>query len=277
MNQEFIKWNPDPEIINLFGFSLRYYGILFASGIFISYLFLKRIFHKEDIAIENLEKLATYSVFGIIIGARLVHCIFYDPMYYLENPLEIILPIQYLPNGEFELTGYRGLASHGGVLGLIVALVLYTKKTGQPILHTIDLMAIVAPIGGFFIRMGNLMNSEIIGKPTNIAWAFIFERVDNIPRHPTQIYEGLSYLIISFILFQLYKPQKNQSGFLFGMSLILVFTARFFIEFVKEHQVDYESQMILDMGQVLSIPYILIGIGFIIYSKSKKSTTPNNG
>ncbi|MEN8138906.1 MAG: prolipoprotein diacylglyceryl transferase [Bacteroidota bacterium] len=266
MAQEFINWNPNPEIINFFGISIRYYGLLFVSGLIISYFILKRIFENEHIPIEALEKLATYSILGILIGARLIHCIFYDPTYYLNNPIEIFLPIQILPGGEIEFTGYRGLASHGGVLGLIIALILYSKKTKQSIIKTIDLIAIVAPIGGFFIRMANLMNSEIIGKPSTLPWSFIFERVDYIPRHPTQIYEGLSYLLISFILFRLYKLKEYRKGYLFGMSLILVFTARFFIEFVKEHQVDYESQMILDMGQILSIPYILIGIGFVISS-----------
>lgn len=277
MIENYINWNPDPEIINVFGFSLRYYGLLFVSGLIVSYLILKKIFDKENIPIENLEKLSTYSVLGILIGARLVHCIFYDPMYYIEKPLEIFLPIQILPNGNFEFTGYRGLASHGGVLGLIIALIIYSRKTKQSILQTVDLIAIVAPIGGFFIRMANLMNSEIIGKPSTLSWAFIFERVDNIPRHPTQIYEGLSYVLISLILYYLYLSRIYKKGYLFGMSLILVFTARFFIEFVKEHQVDYESQMILDMGQVLSIPYILIGIGFVIYSKKtyEKAHTPN--
>lgn len=271
MNPEFINWNPNPEIIKIFGFSIRYYSLLFATGLITSFLILKRIFRQENIPIENLEKLATYSVIGILVGARLVHCIFYDPSHYIENPLEIILPIQTLPNGEITFTGYRGLASHGGVLGLVIGLIIYTRKTKQSLLLTIDLIAIVAPIGGFFIRLANLMNSEIIGTQTNLPWAFVFERVDNIPRHPAQLYEGITYLIISFILLRIYQIKRTEipKGFLFGMSLIFVFTARFFIEFIKENQVDYESEMIIDMGQLLSIPYLIIGIFMMIYSKRK--------
>lgn len=274
MNPNFIQWNPNPEILNIFGFSLRYYGLLFGTGLIVSIIILKRIFEKEKIPLENLEKLSSYSILGILLGARLVHCIFYDPMYYLDNPLEILLPIQALPNGDFSFVGYRGLASHGGVLGLIIALIIYTKKTKQPLLKTIDLIAIVAPIGGFFIRLANLMNSEIIGIPTNLPWAFVFERVDNIPRHPAQLYEAITYLLISIVLLKIYqkKGEVLSGGFLFGLSLILVFIARFFIEFIKEHQVDYENDMLLDMGQLLSIPYVLIGVAFILFAiKSGKN------
>ncbi|MCL3781888.1 prolipoprotein diacylglyceryl transferase [Prolixibacteraceae bacterium JC049] len=264
----YIKWSPDPEIINLFGISIRYYGLLFVGGLFLCLNVLGWIFRKENIPAQNLEKLSIYGMIGILIGARLGHCLFYEPAYYLAHPIEMLLPIKLLEEGGFEITGYRGLASHGGALGLIVALIFYSKKTKHSILDTVDLIAVVAALGGAFIRLANLMNSEIIGMPTTKPWAFIFQRVDNIPRHPAQLYEALSYFLIFSIMIFLYKTQREKlrNGFFFGLVLVLIFMARFFIEFIKERQVAFEDGMKLDMGQLLSIPYILVGAGFIIYS-----------
>lgn len=273
---DFITWSPDPEIVNVFGLSIRYYGLLFFGGIALCIKLLGQIFKQENIPSGNIEKLSTYAVVGIIAGARLGHCLFYEPAYYLANPLEILLPIRFLEEGGFELIGYRGLASHGGTLGLIIALLFYSRKTKHSILDTVDLLAVVAPLGGTFIRLANLMNSEIIGLPTTKPWAFIFEQVDNVPRHPAQLYEALSYLVIFGIMLVLYKTKRNQlkNGFFFGLVLALIFTARFLIEFVKERQVAFEEGMALDMGQVLSIPYILIGLAFMTYGiwKTKRST-----
>lgn len=267
MNLEFIHWNIDPEIVNLFGISLRYYGILFVSGLVLSLYILKGIFRQENIPQENLDKLFIYGIIGIFVGARLGHCLFYDPTYYFSHPLEMFLPIQPSSTGGYIFTGYRGLASHGGIIGLIIALIIYSRKAKESIIKTIDLIAVVAPLGGAFIRLANLMNSEIIGIPTNVPWAFIFVREDNLPRHPAQLYEAISYLIIFGLLFYLYKTkrEKLQNGFFFGLSITLIFVARFFIEFIKEKQVPFEEQMKLDMGQLLSIPFIIVGIGFIIY------------
>lgn len=274
MEIDFIHWNINPEIINLLGFSLRYYGILFAAGIMLCIFILKRIFKNENISSDKLDTLTIYGVIGIVAGARLGHCLFYDPSYYFNHPLEMFLPVQLTDNGEYKFTGYEGLASHGGIAGLILALILYSKKTQESILNTIDLIAVVAPLGGCFIRLGNLMNSEIIGFPTNVPWAFIFEREDNLPRHPAQLYEAISYLAIFLLNFYLYKTNrpKLQNGFFFGMSVSFVFIARFFIEFVKERQVPFEAQMQLDMGQILSVPFILAGLGFIIYGLMKTRT-----
>ena len=274
MEIDFIHWNINPEIINLLGFSLRYYGILFAAGIMLCIFILKRIFKNENISSDKLDTLTIYGVIGIVAGARLGHCLFYDPSYYFNHPLEMFLPVQLTDNGEYKFTGYEGLASHGGIAGLILALILYSKKTQESILNTIDLIAVVAPLGGCFIRLGNLMNSEIIGFPTNVPWAFIFEREDNLPRHPAQLYEAISYLAIFLLNFYLYKTNrpKLQNGFFFVMSVSFVFIARFFIEFVKERQVPFEAQMQLDMGQILSVPFILAGLGFIIYGLMKTRT-----
>jgi prolipoprotein diacylglyceryl transferase len=263
----YIHWNIDPEIINIFGVSLRYYGFLFVGGLIFCIYILGWIFKKENISPDKLEKLSIYGMIGIFAGARLGHCLFYDPSYYMNNPLEIFLPIQQTIGGGYKFIGYQGLASHGGVIGLIIALIIYSKKTKEPIIKTMYLIAVVAPLGGCFIRLANLMNSEIIGSPTNVPWAFIFVREDNLPRHPAQLYEAIFYLAIFGLLFYLYKTKRDQlqNGFFLGLSVSLVFIARFVIEFIKERQVPFEEQMQLDMGQLLSIPFIIIGLGFLIY------------
>jgi len=273
MEGNYIYWNVNPEIVNLFGISIRFYGLLFVGGLILSIFILSKIFKLENIPSGNLEKLSVYGMIGIIIGARLGHCLFYEPSYYLAHPLEMLLPIQQQPGGGFKFTGYQGLASHGGAIGMIIALLIYHKKTKQPMLKTIDLVAIVGPLAGCFIRLGNLMNSEIIGLPTSKPWAFVFARVDNIPRHPAQLYEALAYFLIFLTLLLLYKfwRPRLQNGFFFGITLTLVFVARFFIEFIKENQVDFEENLAFNMGQILSLPYILIGITFMIYGIIKSS------
>ncbi|CAN5535318.1 prolipoprotein diacylglyceryl transferase [soil metagenome] len=267
MEISFIHWNINPEIINILGFPLRYYGVLFAGGIMLCVLILKWIFKNENISLDKLDTLTMYGVIGIFLGARLGHCLFYDPSYYFNHPLEMLLPFQQTDNGEYKFTGYQGLASHGGAVGLITALILYSKKTQESIINTLDLIGVVAPLGGCFIRLGNLMNSEMIGIPTNVPWAFIFKNEDNLPRHPAQLYEAISYLIIFLVIFFFYKTNryKLQNGFFFGLSISLIFIARFFIEFDKKRQVPFEEQMQFDMGQLLSIPFILVGLGFLIY------------
>ncbi|MFA6403025.1 MAG: prolipoprotein diacylglyceryl transferase [Salinivirgaceae bacterium] len=267
----YINWNIDPEIVNIFGISLRYYGILFVGGLVLCIYILNWIFKKENISLDKLEKLSIYGMIRIFAGARLGHCLFYDPSYYLSHPLEMFLPIQQTADGGFKFTGYQGLASHGGALGLILALIIYAKRTKESIIKTIDLIAVVAPLGGCFIRLANLINSEIVGIPTKVPWAFIFVREDKLPRHPAQLYEAISYLAIFGLIFYLYKAkrEKLQNGFFFGLAIMLIFMARFFIEFIKERQVPFEEQMQLDMGQLLSIPYVIVGLGFVIYGLIK--------
>ncbi len=267
----YIHWNPDPEIVNVFGISIRYYGLLFVGGLILCLYILGWMFKRENIPAENLEKLSLYGIIGILAGARLGHCLFYEPGYYLSHPLEMILPFKFPEGGGIKFTGYQGLASHGGALGLIVALIIYARKTKHRLLDAIDLIAVVAALGGAFIRLANLMNSEILGMPTTQPWAFVFDRVDNIPRHPAQLYEALAYFLIFGITFSLYLTKRRylRNGAFFGLALLLIFTARFFIEFLKERQVAFEESMKLDMGQILSIPYVLIGAGFLFYGIRK--------
>ncbi|KAA6309620.1 Prolipoprotein diacylglyceryl transferase [termite gut metagenome] len=264
----FITWNPDPVIFTI-GVPLRYYGVLWVTGIILAYFVIRYQFRDKKIDERKLEPLPFYCLFGVFIGARLGHCLFYQPEYYLLNPIEMLFPVQIMPDGGWKFIGYQGLASHGGAIGLIVAMWLYVRKTKQNYIDIVDMIGVAAPLTGFCIRIANLMNSEIIGKVTDVPWAFIFVREDMYPRHPAQLYEAFAYLILFLIGFYIYKHynKKLHRGFFFGFCLTGVFLFRFFIEFVKEKQVDFEAGMSLDMGQLLSIPFILIGIGSILAGK----------
>ena len=260
-----IHWNASPEMIKLFGiFPVRYYGLLFALGIASAYYVMARVYKKENISSEQLERLARYMVLGTFIGARLGHFLFYQPEYFWKAPLEIILPIAKI-NGAYQFVGFGGLASHGGALGILTAIILYCRKTKLGFLWVADRLAIVFPLTSAFIRMGNFMNSEIIGKPTDDGYGIIFEQVDNLPRHPTQLYEAGAYLLIFAVMILIYRINRRSLGFMFGVFLILSFSARFCIEFFKEEQVAFERGMTLNMGQWLSIPFILVGIALILY------------
>ena len=259
-----INWNPNPELFNLFGLSIRYYGLLWAVGIFLAYVIVHYQYRDKKIDEKKFDPLFFYCFFGILIGARLGHCLFYDPGQYLTSGkgfVEMLLPIKFLPAGGWKFTGYEGLASHGGTLGLIIALWLYCRKTKLHYMDVLDMIAVATPITACCIRLANLMNSEIIGKPTDVPWAFVFERVDMLPRHPGQLYEAICYfvfLIAGYVLYHKY-PQKVGTGFYFGFCLTTIFTARFFIEYTKEVQEAWEAAMPINMGQILSIPFILLG------------------
>ncbi|MGQ9621127.1 MAG: prolipoprotein diacylglyceryl transferase [Bacteroidales bacterium] len=257
-----IPWDPNPEIFRIGSFAVRWYGVLFASSFLFGYIIMKKIFANEGVKEDILDRLTVYIALGTIIGARLGHCLFYEPSYYLSNPVEILK------------VWHGGLASHGAAIGILTALWLFDLKEKRGYFWAIDRIAIVAALAGFFIRMGNLMNSEIYGVETTLPWGFVFLRNHEVaPKHPTQIYEGLSYLFIFFLLYKWYwkKAGNIYQGLIISVFLILVFTARFFIEFVKEPQVDFEKTMFFNMGQILSIPFIFAGIAGVILSlKIKK-------
>ena len=268
----YINWDVDSEIINIGGFPIKYYGLLFAAGLLLSMAILKKIYKKENLNESAHEALFLYGIIGIFVGARLGHCFFYDFDYYSKNLLEIILPIKKTITGDYKFVGFSGLASHGGTVGLIISLYLYSKKYKIKYLKILDLIAIVAPLGAAFIRLANLMNSEMIGNPTTMTWAFIFKRVDDIPRHPAQLYEAIAYFIIFLVLFITYKTKNITigNGFYFGLAITLIFTMRILIEFVKIDQEAFEEGMLLNMGQILSIPFILIGLYFTIRNGRNK-------
>ena len=261
----YILWNPDVEAFHLFGFSVRWYSLCWLIGLVLAYFIVQHLYKQQKIKDELFDPLFLYCFFGILLGARLGHCLFYQPEYYLtswQHFIEMIVPIHFLPAGGWKFVGYEGLASHGGTIGLIVALYLYYRRTRLNLWQVLDNIAIATPITACFIRLGNLMNSEIIGKVTDVPWAFIFERVDKMPRHPGQLYEAIAYFVFFFVGIWLYRkhPQRVGTGFFFGLCLTLIFTFRFFIEYTKDIQVDFESGMPLNMGQILSLPFIAIGI-----------------
>ena len=274
MVASYINWDLDSEIVNIFGFSLKYYGLLFGGGLLLSSYILRGIYSRESLKESAHEALFIYGIIGIFVGARLGHCLFYDFEYYSENILEIFLPVKIGESGTIKFTGYSGLASHGGTIGLIISLFLYSRKYEIKFLKILDLIAIVAPLGATFIRLANLTNSEMIGNPTTLPWAFIFKKIDNIPRHPAQLYEAISYFIIFIIMITIYKTKniKLGNGFMFGLVLTLIFTMRILIEFVKINQVEFEDGMKLNMGQILSIPFILLGIYFMVKNLGKTET-----
>ncbi len=270
----FIHWDIDPEITKIGFISVRYYSLLFVSGLMASFYVLKEFYKKEQLDTELLDKLFIYMGIGTILGARIGHCIFYEWFYFKDHLLEIIIPFQEI-NGSYEFTGFMGLASHGAGIGIILSVILYSFMNKQKVFSVLDKMAVATPLIGAFIRIGNLMNSEIIGKSTNVSWGFIFEQVDKLPRHPAQLYEAFAYLLIFFIILFLYRKysQKVRAGFYAGVFLSLTFIARFFIEFIKENQEVFEQDMSLNMGQWLSIPYIFIGIALIFWSLLKTKAT----
>ena len=271
-----INWNPDPELFNLFGsFPIRYYGLLWGIGIVLACIIVQRQYRDRKISEDKFTPLFFYCVIGITLGARLGHCIFYDWSYYQNHLIEMILPVKQFPNEGWKWIGYRGLASHGGTLGLIIALWLYCRKTKMHYMDVLDMIAVATPICACCIRLANLMNSEIIGKPADIPWAFVFEQVDMLPRHPAQLYEAIAYFIFFLGMIYLYKKsdhgQKLHRGFFFGLCLTEIFVFRFFVEFLKENQVDFENTMTLNMGQWLSIPFVIIGIYFMLFYGKKTS------
>jgi phosphatidylglycerol:prolipoprotein diacylglycerol transferase len=366
---QYVIWNLRPQLIDFGRFEIRYYSILFALAFIAGYIILLRVFKKEGYTVELLDKLTIYMVISTIIGARLGHCLFYEYGYYIHHPLEIILPWHGTIGKDFEFTGFQGLASHGAAIGILAGLYIFARKTKTSYLWTLDRIVIVAALGGFFIRTGNLMNSEIYGKPTGSKYGFIytrdfthlitygdddryikkvyFERVaedpvkvpdavpldlkivlsnkikteavaDNfttkilsfalhkrdyqnnivhpdigsltihheksdrnfimtarvygIPKHPTQLYEGGSYLLIFIILMGIYLIyfKSLREGFILGTFFVLVFGARFFIEFVKENQEAFEAGLKLNMGQILSIPFVCLGIVIMVLRWPRK-------
>jgi phosphatidylglycerol:prolipoprotein diacylglycerol transferase len=368
MSLNYVIWNVTPQLIDLGKFEIRYYSLLFALGFVIGYFILLRVFKKQGLDAELLDKLTIYMVISTIIGARVGHCLFYEFDYYIQHPLEILLPWRGTIGSDFEFTGFQGLASHGAAIGILIGIYLFSRKTKRSYLWTMDMIVIVTALAGSCIRLGNLMNSEIYGYPTknNSGWVFThdltrvlaekypdmiedvqYEKIkdaslqvkqgvplqiniefsrkvrdenkvkpfgdyllaedinrynyDNnvfllhgdslnykierrdkrlwlsatiggMPRHPSQIYEATCYLIIFLLLFYVFHTYEKRlkDGFLFGIFLFLVFTARFFIEFLKENQETFEDAMSLNMGQILSIPFVIVGLALIIWKWPKK-------
>ena len=263
-----IIWNANPELFHIGGFAVRWYSLLFVSGFILGFFIFQWFFKREKLDPRLLDSLLVTLIVGTIVGARLGHCLFYQPDYYLgswEGFLEIFMPWK------------GGLASHGGTIALFIAMWWFAHKYGNrhgfDFVWLVDHLSIAVCFAATFIRLGNLFNSEIYGGVTNLPWGFVFVRNgETEPHHPTQLYEALSYLILGLVLLAIYKyrSEKTWRGTFIGLFLIGCFGSRFLIEFIKNDQVDFEAGMALNMGQILSIPFVLLGIGFLVYAYKKK-------
>lgn len=267
----YISWNPDPEIFSLGPLTVRYYGLFFAMGFLLGYYIIERMFKREDIPEKWLDKLFIYVVIATVVGARLGHVFFYGWNYYSQNP------------GEILAIWHGGLASHGGAIGILVAIYYYSKKVSKkPMLWILDRLVVPVALAAVFIRLGNLMNSEIVGRVTDIPWAFWFQRVDPETvtlRHPTQIYEALAYLVtFVYLMFLYWKTNARlRQGFIFGIFLIGIFASRFVIEFVKADQEAFEAGMVMNMGQILSIPFVVAGLYYVSRAIKRGPIQTNEG
>jgi len=260
IKMDYFIWNIDPIAISVGFVKVRWYGLMFASAFISSYLLMTWIYEREGKNLEEIDDLLTYAAIGTILGARLGHCLFYDPAYYFSQPLKILAIWE------------GGLASHGAILGILIALYFFQRRVTESYSWFIDRVALVSALGAGFIRTGNFFNSEIYGEPTTVPWAVVFQRIDLLPRHPVQLYEAISYLLIFFLLLILYKKgaDKVRPGVIFASFLVAVFSARFVLEFVKTKQAAYSNDFWMTTGQMLSIPFVLAGLIFIALPLFKK-------
>lgn len=268
-----IIWNPDIVALHLGNFELRWYSVCWCIGLVLAYVVVARLYKQQGIPGEKFDPLFFYCFVGILVGSRLGHCLFYEPAYFLSHPVEMFLPIRQTDEG-WRCTGYAGLASHGGTIGLILALWLYVRRTKVNLMRVLDDIAIATPVTACFIRLGNLMNSEIVGHTTDVPWGFVFQHNgDLLPRHPAQLYEAIAYLVFFFVGLWLYHRyrQKVGTGFFFGYCLTSIFTFRFFVEFLKEIQEPWEQQLVaaigINQGQLLSLPFVAIGLYCLLGGK----------
>jgi len=258
-----LVWNVNPNILELGSLQLRWYGLLFVGSFFLGLMILQWIYKREKKDPAVLDNLLIYIMVGAVVGARLMHCFAYEPDFYLSKPLEILKVWK------------GGLASHGGLAGVLIALYLFAKRYNESYMWLLSRVAIPGALTAAFVRFGNLFNSEILGKPSELPWAIIFQRIDMIPRHPVQLYEAFSYLIILMILIAIYRKVSPifATKILPGVFLVTIFTARFFIEYAKTRQAAYTTDLPFSTGQMLSVPYIIAGIIWIIWAfkTSKKN------
>lgn len=269
-----IYWDPSIIAFSVGPIEVRWYSLCWCIGLALSYIVVYKLYKQQQIPQEKFDPLFLYCFVGILAGARLGHCLLYEPGYFLSHPLEMVLPIHRLADGSWKFTGYAGLASHGGTFGLMIALWLYVKRTQVNIMRVLDNIAVATPICACFIRLGNLMNSEIVGKFTGTDMGFVFAHLhETQPRYPAQLYEAIAYFVFFVVGLVLYAKFKNRigTGFFFGYCLSTIFIFRFAVEFLKEVQEPWEihmQQLIgLNQGQLLSIPFVALGIYCMIGGK----------
>lgn len=274
----YINWTVDPVIFSVGSFEVRWYGVLLATGFLLAYLTLQRVFKQEKLSQELLDNFSFWTIVWTLVGLRLGHFLFYEPEYLINYPLQVILPF----DENWNFSGYQGLASHGGVLAIILFLFYFAWKHKMNAFWLLDRLAIAVMIAATLVRVGNLMNHEIVGSITTVPWAFNFTNggygVEGTFRHPAQLYEAVVYLLtyLGLVLYYFKIAKGNvPPGRTTGILLIVVFGARFVIEFFKEVQVSKEASMTLDIGQLLSIPFVLFGVGLLIYSIINKDKIPH--
>jgi len=266
-------WNPT-EGLDLGFYTIQYYSLMFVIAFVTGWFIIKSIYKREGESLAKLDSLFIYMVIAILVGARLGHVIFYQSELITQDPLAVLLPIETRP--EFKFTGFRGLASHGAAIGVIIAMFIYNKKVlKKHILWIFDRVVIPVASGAIFVRIGNFMNSEIIGKPTNSDYGVVFQKLgEEFPRHPAQLYEAIGYVFVFLILWFVYRKteKRKQSGYLFGLFLVLLWSVRFIVEFFKKSQGGFEDILgdTLSTGQWLSIPFIMAGVYFMVKSTKKK-------
>ncbi|MBP8126204.1 MAG: prolipoprotein diacylglyceryl transferase [Aeromonadaceae bacterium] len=255
-----IHWNADPILLQLGPLAIHWYGVLFAGGFLLGYQIMQWIYRREGHPTEQLDKLLTFIFIGTVLGARLAHVVFYEPAYYFSNPWEILKIWK------------GGLASHGGTLGVLLAILIFVRQHSDVrLLWLLDRLAIPTALTACFIRLGNFMNSEIVGLPTDGSWGVVFEKVDMLPRHPVQLYEAGGYLLTFILLLVLYRLNKMQrEGLAFGLFMTLIFGSRFLLEFFKTPQAAYEVGYSISVGQWLSVPFILLGILMMLRAKTPR-------
>jgi prolipoprotein diacylglyceryl transferase len=258
---EHLLWNVDPVLLKLGPLELRWYGLLFVGSFFLGLMILTKIYKREGKDPVVLDNLLIYIMIGAVLGSRLVHCFFYEPDFYLAHPIEILKVWK------------GGLASHGGLAGVLIALYVFAKRYDTPYMWLLARVAIPGALTAAFVRFGNLFNSEILGLPSDAPWAIIFQRVDMVPRHPVQLYEAFSYLIIFLLLIAIYRKVTPAfaTKILPGVFLTTLFTMRFFLEYTKTRQAAYSTDLPFTTGQMLSIPYIILGILWIIWAFKSSS------
>ena len=262
-----VTWDVNPALFHLGSFEVRYYGVLWSVALGISAYIFHHIMIREGLSEKTFDSVFWFGVISTVLGSRLGHCLFYDPGYYLTHPVEILDIRQ------------GGMASHGAAVGLLIGLWLFSRKNKLPYIWALDRISIVVAISGVAVRLGNLMNSEIYGTVTSLPWGFIFVRDgETLPKHPTQIYEALCYLVLFVILLWMYYKKdlaRRRPGVMFGFFLIILFGTRFLIEFIKNPQVDFEQHMVLNMGQLLSIPFIVAGVVILWRALKQAPLTPS--
>ena len=258
---EYFVWNIDPTLLHLGPLQLRWYGLLFVGSFFLGSMILTWMYKREGKDPASVENLLIYLMVGAVIGSRLMHCLAYEPEFYLANPLEILKVWK------------GGLASHGGLLGVFVAMYIFAKRYNTPYMWVVSRVAIPGALTAAFVRFGNFFNSEILGLPSDLPWAIVFERIDLIPRHPVQLYEAFSYLALLLVLFVIYKKSSAtfSTKILPGIFLASMFTIRFLLEYTKTRQADYTTSLPFSTGQLLSIPFIVLGLLWVLWAfKTRK-------